>query len=98
MSNQPEIEDVALHASRAFGVPKRVTLSASRQKRVVRARAATMHYCTEHLGMTLPAVAEYFGVDHTTVLYHRDRHEDRFQEEEGYALGYDQMRRSLLGR
>ena len=98
MDNQPEIEDVVLHASRAFGVPKRVTESASRQKRVVRARGAAMHYCTEPLGMTLPEVAEYFGVDHTTVLYHRDQHEERVRDEEEYASGYDQMRSSLLGR
>lgn len=55
-------------AATAFGTTPERILSADRHRTVTDARAVAMT-AVRRGGMTLPAIATYFGKDHTTVLY-----------------------------
>lgn len=55
-------------AAQSFGTTRDAVLSADRHRAVTDARAVAMT-AARRVGMTLPAIAAYFGKDHTTVMY-----------------------------
>jgi hypothetical protein len=83
-------------AAQSFGTTRDAVLSADRHRAVTDARAVAMT-AARRGGMTLPAIASYFGKDHTTVMYaqnkvannprlHAVRHRIVDQLEEHYAM------------
>jgi len=55
-------------AAQSFGTTRDAVLSADRHRAVTDARAVAMT-AARRGGLTLPAIASYFGKDHTTVMY-----------------------------
>lgn len=55
-------------AAQSFGTTRDAVLSADRHRAVTDARAVAMT-AARRGGLTLPAIASYFGKDHTSVLY-----------------------------
>ncbi len=55
-------------AAQAFGTTRDAVLSADRHRAVTDARAVAMT-AARRGGLTLPAIARFFGKDHTTVMY-----------------------------
>jgi hypothetical protein len=59
-------------AAQSFGTTRDAVLSADRHRAVTDARAVAMT-AARGGGMTLPAIASYFGKDHTTVMYAQNK-------------------------
>jgi len=55
-------------AAQSFGTTRDAVLSADRHRAVTDARAVAMT-AARRGGLTLPAIATYFGKDHTSVIY-----------------------------
>lgn len=59
-------------AAQSFGTTRDAVLSADRHRAVTDARAVAMT-AVRRGGMTLPAIAAFFGKDHTTVMYAQNK-------------------------
>jgi len=59
-------------AAQSFGTTRDAVLSADRHRAVTDARAVAMT-AARRGGMTLPAIASYFGKDHTSVMYAQNK-------------------------
>lgn len=59
-------------AAQSFGTTRDAVLSADRHRAVTDARAAAMT-AARRGGLTLPAIAAYFGKDHTSVMYAQNK-------------------------
>lgn len=59
-------------AAQSFGTTRDAVLSADRHRAVTDARAVAMT-AARRGGLTLPAIAAYFGKDHTSVMYARNK-------------------------
>ncbi|GAW48015.1 MULTISPECIES: helix-turn-helix domain-containing protein [unclassified Nocardioides] len=59
-------------AAQAFGTTRAAVLSADRHRAVTDARAVAMT-AARRGGLTLPAIASYFGKDHTSVMYAQNK-------------------------
>jgi len=81
-ASDPEavVDETMVVAARAFHIPYRSAISSGHRK-AVGARAATMVYATFEVGHTLEDVADAMDMDHSTVAYHRGRHEARLRDD-----------------
>src|SRR5680860_1690554 len=59
-------------AAQSFGTTRDAVLSADRHRAVTDARAVAMT-AARRGGLTLPAIASYFGKDHTSVMYAQNK-------------------------
>lgn len=59
-------------AAQSFGTTREAVLSADRHRAVTDARAVAMT-AARRGGLTLPAIAAYFGKDHTSVMYAQNK-------------------------
>ncbi|MEV5003882.1 helix-turn-helix domain-containing protein [Nocardioides sp. LML1-1-1.1] len=59
-------------AAQSFGITRDAVLSADRHRAVSDARAVAMT-AARRGGLTLPAIATYFGKDHTSVMYAQNK-------------------------
>ena len=63
---------IATAAPQSFGTTRDAVLSADRHRAVTDARAVAMT-AARRGGLTLPAIAAYFGKDHTSVMYAQNK-------------------------
>lgn len=63
----------------------------------VRIRASIIVVMTKYKGTSTVELAELLGMDHTTIIYHRDNHAGRYQSDDDYQELYDQLARYLVG-
>jgi len=84
------VDETMVVAARAFSIPYRSAI-ASKHRKAVAARAATMVYATFEVGHTLESVADAMDMDHSTVAYHRGRHEARLRDEPIYRSAWDEL-------
>lgn len=61
----------------------------------VRIRATIIVTMTKYKGTQTVELAELLGIDHTTVIYHRDNHTGRYQSDDRYMELYDSVARHL---
>jgi chromosomal replication initiator protein len=73
LSNQQVIDCVIDTVCTYFQVPKKLVLSKTRRKNVVRARHLCRWYIIKNTHMTLKEVGEIWGgADHTTIIHSRN--------------------------
>jgi len=77
------VEEVLLYSARYMNVPYRAVIGKTRNRRCVAARAMAMVYAVKE-GHTLEDVADAFDMDHSTVFYHREKHEVRLRDDSIY--------------
>lgn len=61
----------------------------------VRIRATIIVAMTKYKGTQTVELAELLGLDHTTVIYHRDNHTGRYQSDDRYMELYDSVARFI---
>lgn len=67
-----------------YHADKEVLLSRKRYKIYVDVKRTFMYVCTA-LGMGVSEIGRYLGIDHTTVIHHRDNNKNLLETEEEYA-------------
>ena len=87
---EEDMENVFLEASRAFGIPFRSAFR-SRHRQAVRARAAAMVWARNQMDLTVEQIGSFFGMDHSTVVYHCQQHDHRLKHESQYRASWTHM-------
>lgn len=67
-----------------------------RKGEYVRIRATIIVTMIKYKGTKTVELAELLGIDHTTVIYHRENHTGRYQSDDDYAELYDNIARYLV--
>jgi hypothetical protein len=61
----------------------------------VRIRASIIVAMLRYVGITTTSLGEMMGLDHSTVVHHRQNHTGRYRSDDEYALLYDHIARQL---
>lgn len=68
-----------------------VTITRSRRKEVVMARACVIMVLRNYYLATMVQAAKLYKMDHSTVVYHASKHSHRYKHEDDYAKIYEHL-------
>lgn len=67
-----------------------------RRKEYVRIRASIIVSMLKYLGASTVDMGEIMGLDHTTIIHHRNNHKGRYRSDDEYLYTYDSISKYLV--